>query len=143
MAIYYLFALLTFLFFMYFFAVRRIWAALFFLVYFGYLVLSYRYYFMGGWESSDIGHPFNEELIFSMLVLSLLATTLGLLTWIWDRRINPTSGMCAPKFRRFIAGYILYLVFAGILIIGVPLTFEMPVDLRRCDGSNSQPSYCQ
>lgn len=103
----------------------------------------FQHYFRGGWEAAGFTHPFNEEFIFSMIVLETVATVSGFVARIVDLRWK-TEGR-ELRFRR--RSYLLF-VFATILVMvilifSVPLGFDRPIDLKLCDNSVSvRPDYC-
>ncbi|UWR10620.1 hypothetical protein [Sulfitobacter mediterraneus] len=132
----------VFLFFMYMFASRLRQAVMFLVLFAGYQTFSYLHYFRGSWGASGNANPFNEELMFSMITLSFVATCFGFLAWvIHDRRKVAGKGPI-DRLRTFVPVFGVFVLIAITLVLSIPLSFEMPINLKRCDGSVGQPDYC-
>gem|GEM_PF-4208855 len=130
------------LFLVYSFGSRLVVAIAIFALSVGYQVLSYSHYFGGGWEAAGNKHPFNEELIFALMVLSLTASCFGFMAWILHHRVRFFGEGGIAKIKTFAAVFVGFVVTGGVLVMAVPLSFEMPIDLSLCDSSVSQPDYC-
>lgn len=132
----------TLLFFSFFFFRRTVLATLGYFLVSGYLGMSYFHYFHGGWETAGNSNPFNEELIYSFLILSFVAVNFGFVAFLLARNKTTTKVPSVVRLKSFSTAFLCMAVFNLVLVFVVPLSFEMPVDLRKCDGAVTQPNYC-
>jgi hypothetical protein len=126
----------------YLFASRLRTAAITFIAFFGYLTLGYFHYFGSASSANDNSHPFNEELIFTLIVLSFTALCFGLMAWWLHHRIHLFGEGRPAKYKSFAVIFVAFALIAGALIVIVPLSFDMPIDMKKCDASVGQPEYC-
>ncbi|MEL7154204.1 MAG: hypothetical protein AAFN51_10540 [Pseudomonadota bacterium] len=126
----------------YLFLPRLIFAVTIFIVTYGYMAFAYTHYFQGGWEASGQKTPFNEELIFYMVVLVPVFSGLGFAAWLAHHRGGIFGKGFVAKLKVFGLGAVACAATSVILWVGLPLSFERPIDVTLCGDPATQPEYC-
>ncbi len=121
---------------------KRRWIILFLLIGVGYQLLSFRYYFHGGWEASGNAHPFNEEIMFSMIVLGSAASLLGFVARLTDMRWISQGKSGSFRSLGYVLFVLIFAALAAVLTLSIPLSFDRPIDLTLCDRPGDKPDYC-